>query len=1278
MTTNTSIAPFFDDFNSDAGHHRILFKPSYAVQARELTQIQSIIQEQIRRFGNHVFQQGSIVIPGNSYIDDKSCYVKVESSYGGYPILPEMFRGKTIASSVSGVTAIIRKIVPATNTDPMTFYVHYTSGGSNGVNVFTDSENLFVVGNPALIVTTKTSAVGFGTLAFVNKGVYYINGFFVSVDNQSIVVSKYTNTASASIRLKINETIENSDTDETLLDPAQGSYNYAAPGADRLKIALELVSNPIDDVITSDYVEIMRVVNGVLQFHSRFPKYSELEKSLARRTSDETGDYVVSGFDLNIREHLKRGRNDGAYADGDSSKMVFEVDAGKAYISGFESESIYKSTFNVDKGRTVDHIKTTNSVTMRPSYGQYIFVSDIKRLPNFGAREVVELWDHNIDSHTLNITAASVTSNVATLTFGAQTLVPYLVGAKVVVSGMTPTNYNGTFIVTACNTTSVSYSLNGAIATGSVFGIVHNIFAVKVGETKVLGIDYLKGDIDSKNGIYALYVYDTAMIGAYKLSRHVGGVRFSNGVMTVLQKVSLPQAKDAFLVGETVTSWAFAAKVRLHDLVSGEAYLYRHDASKIMPPSGQTITGVTSTSSATISTVDSVVTVSTNNSAIFTIPTQNISEIRTSSNTINIKYTTWKNLTITTNSSGVGSASITQGSIADLEQSNVVATNSAGMVAFSLFSLNFAGTTLSIAGGPASSVIDVFVNVVNTGVQERAKSLTTFTQTGLSPAAVVALTKADIYDLVYVVSSTIGDITSRCTLDNGQRDYQYNLGSIGISGALPSGTLNVQYRYFAHSSGGDYFSSDSYKSSGLGLDYLGMIPTYRTQNDSTLISLKNQLDFRKIVTDSGDLLMPGTMISASVKYFIPRIDIITLNKSGKVIVTRGAPNDNPIAPITPVGDILLHTVNISAYTDSVGTVIKTAPNNKRFTMQDINVLSNRVGNLEYYSTLNSLEKDLVDMTVIDPITGLNRYKTGFLVDNFKNPNIISDTLSRAWRAEYDGQQIRPNKEQHMVEFEVVAGYSNYAQTGTIVSLPYVHKALVSQKKSTRVLNLNPYLVLSWEGMLTLVPAHDSWIETEYLPDIFNSVSDTVTVNREVIVKVARILPCIAPVVPTPVVVGPAQVVVGPFTGVQGNAPAPGPVYAVYNSPGFQPVAGVPFINAMGLVQTLDQAGINRISEAQIARNVVLTANGTTLREPVWISTPIAIPAPLVNAASVSETIRAQLAALANTVGTEEYKQSVLQAYLASTTYTPEQFNAAAPQYATADLAAVIAAAKAAV
>ena len=64
--TNLNVSPYFDDFDSANDYHKVLFKPGYPIQARELTTLQSILQDQIEKFGQHFFKEGAKVIPGNT------------------------------------------------------------------------------------------------------------------------------------------------------------------------------------------------------------------------------------------------------------------------------------------------------------------------------------------------------------------------------------------------------------------------------------------------------------------------------------------------------------------------------------------------------------------------------------------------------------------------------------------------------------------------------------------------------------------------------------------------------------------------------------------------------------------------------------------------------------------------------------------------------------------------------------------------------------------------------------------------------------------------------------------------------------------------------------------------------------------------------------------------------------------------------------------------------------------------------------------------------------
>ena len=111
QNTDLNVAPYFDDFNENDNFHRVMFRPGFAVQARELTTLQSILQNQVERHGSHVFKEGSVVIPGQISYTDSYDSVSLQSTFGGEDIDASQFLNTTDPVSITGVTTGVKAYV---------------------------------------------------------------------------------------------------------------------------------------------------------------------------------------------------------------------------------------------------------------------------------------------------------------------------------------------------------------------------------------------------------------------------------------------------------------------------------------------------------------------------------------------------------------------------------------------------------------------------------------------------------------------------------------------------------------------------------------------------------------------------------------------------------------------------------------------------------------------------------------------------------------------------------------------------------------------------------------------------------------------------------------------------------------------------------------------------------------------------------------------------------------------------------------------------------------
>ena len=401
---NLNINPYYDDFDGDNNYYKVLFKPGYPVQARELTTLQSILQDQVESFGSHIFKEGSVVIPGGVTYDGQFYAVKLNSRTFGVDVSLYINKllGKKITGRSSGTTATVRYIALPNNANikDLTIYVKYIDSDNNFIfNQFIDGEDLIaddnitygntvISGGTPFASLVSKNATSIGSAASIDDGVYFIRGYFVNVNKQTLLLDEYSNTPSYRVGLKIDETVVAARDDSSLYDNAKGFSNYAAPGADRLKINLTLTKKLLSDTQDTDFVEVLRVNNGRIKKVQNKTQYNLIEDYIAKRTYEESGNYAVNAFEVSAHNSLnnKLG-NGGLFFETQKTEelntpsddlMSLMVSPGKAYVHGYDVETTGTTILDVQKPRDVREVVNAN-VPFR--MGNILRVNNVQSVP---------------------------------------------------------------------------------------------------------------------------------------------------------------------------------------------------------------------------------------------------------------------------------------------------------------------------------------------------------------------------------------------------------------------------------------------------------------------------------------------------------------------------------------------------------------------------------------------------------------------------------------------------------------------------------------------------------------------------------------------------------------------------------------------------------------------------------------------------------------------------------------------------------------------------------
>lgn len=1203
-------APFWDDFNETDNYHRVLFRPGVAVQARELTQLQTILQNQIERFGENVFKTGTVIKGCTQSFDSNYQYVKIlDNQADGQPCNMALY-ANTLIVGTANLRAYVVNTIPGLQTqDPNlnTLYLKYLNTGAAGEKTFAENAVLtcfhrdrrvesitvnlggtgysnsdvvsftaaqsggegavgtvvtfangtikevvlnekgsgYVEAPEVEIVTTNgigaeliasveiaqlivanssyTEAVGTGYAVNVSDGIIFQKGHFVRFPGGTAVVSKYSTAPNnAVVGFSTAESIANTTSDPSLLDNSAGSSNFKAPGAYRLKLTPSLVVKTKQEAAAnSSFFSIVEFENGKKVRQSQDTQYNTIGSMMAKRTYEESGNYVVTRFPVTTEA-----------ISGNTTHINAAVGAGIAYVEGFRVENLDSIRVPLRKATDTD---TDFGQSISTNYGNYVLVKEM---------------------------AGSFNGSI---------------GATVSLRSAAGTNLT------------------------SNLGGVPSSPGTQIGTAKVRAVEYESGDVGSPACTYRVYLFDVNM----SAGRTFGEVRAVSSSGTACADV-ITTGGVATLYESDYNSLIFTTGTYAISQLNSENFIYRARIAS---------TGLFNTSgTATITLAGAEEFPYTPSSVLNNTQERDFVIIPTNSTFGGVKtgnVQTFGNTTVQANT-GSTTAFLTEYNVGESIRINSanylitrvvsdsrleVATNvpsgtsQAHRIAFpayvpiSTFNRPGAGISIDSTGkiatinlgssvGTLNAAMDAAVqfnskvvgaNIV--GATQTTKSITkgvyvkiSGAQFSASPNGPWSLGHADVHKVVGVYKGSgstyaeTTDVSSSFILDNGQTDNLYTLASlrkkVGASLNLTSDdNLLVKMEVYTRNSG-YYISAESYPvddaTTPLPANKIRTedIELYNSTATGKAYDLRDCVDFRPAVANtaalsttisgatvnpsstnalSGNIVYfpaPNATFTADITSFMRRIDRVTLESTGQIRITEGTPSNLPAPPTQPAGAMTLALVQVPPYPTLASREARAAgrpdlattvslTQQRRYTMKDVQDIENRIARLEYYSLLNSLEQNTKNLVIPSELdTTIDRFKNGFFVDPFDNYDIanVNDPEYRMFIDVYNSE-ARPVINQYNVELEYrpTLNDASSVKRGDAVVLAHEEVELISQPFATKFRNCveNAY---NYKGTMFTFPAYDNHYDTTTVPqtvdiDIAGAISPLVSSINEALTAI---------------------------------------------------------------------------------------------------------------------------------------------------------------------------------
>ena len=242
--------------------------------------------------------------------------------------------------------------------------------------------------------------------------------------------------------------------------------------------------------------------------------------------------------------------------------------------------------------------------------------------------------------------------------------------------------------------------------------------------------------------------------------------------------------------------------------------------------------------------------------------------------------------------------------------------------------------------------------------------------------------------------------------------------------------------------------------------------------------------------EGGSSPVSGSTFLVNYNFTLCRRDIVSLDKDGKIVITKGQPDILRRVESPSVSDnsvLILGSVLLKPNTDEVQIINN---NTQTIPMLDLYKMLERINDLEYNQSVTDLDNEAAEGENATELMGI-------LTDGLLGVS-KADTYHKDWTAsiDLDNQELTLPFNTSLFKLSVDKDNDyNAGEFSRLLTAPYSEVTLLSQPLATGVLRVNSYNAFPKTPSVKLVPEIDNWIDENQVVVQGTTKTKTVTLRR---------------------------------------------------------------------------------------------------------------------------------------------------------------------------------------